>query len=157
MIKLLLVLLLLFNGKNDTVMSENIDMIEFNTVVDTAEYKDKETKKSLLQFKPRYTQLILWKWDEEYCRYNVMHWVILNGEYGEKYDYDIRTVGDIKIITVIRMNILEKPYYKTITFKTKNITYTTTTAGYDSEVLNKKLLEEQHREKPISITIGKIK
>lgn len=154
--KLLLILLCLFNGKNDTIMSEKIDMIEFNTVVDPSEFKDPETKKSLLQFKPRYTQLILWKWDEEYARYNVIHWVILNGEYGEKYDYDIRTVGDIKIVTVIRMNILEKPYYKTIAFKTKNLTYTTTTSAYDPEILNKKLLEEQYREKPISITIGKI-
>lgn len=149
MINILLILLLLFNEKKDTVMSEKIDMLEFNTIVDPAEYKDPETKKSMLQFKPRYTQLIFWKWDEEYCRYNASYWVILHGAYGENYDYNIRKVGDAHIITLIKVGEYSKR--STMSFKTKHITYSTTTSEHDPEVLNKKIFEQHRRQMPISI------
>lgn len=149
MINILLILLLLFNQKKDTIMSEKIDMLEFNTIVDPAEYKDPETKKSMLQFKPRYTQLIFWKWDKQYCRYNVSHWIILSGTYGQNYDYNIRKIDDMHIVTLIKSGEYTKK--STMSFKTKNITHSTTTSEYDPEILNKKLFEQHHREPPILI------
>lgn len=153
----LCILLILYNEKRDTQTYEKIDMIEFNTIMDAKEVKNKDNKERTLEIFPRYTQMILWKWNAEYCRYDAMHWVILKDEYGEKHEYVVRKIGDYHVVTVMRMFTFEKPYHKTLSFKTKNLMYSQTTSESDPERLNKKVLEEQYREKPTSLLIDKTK
>jgi len=154
MIKFLLILLALYSEKKDSPICEKIDMIEFNTVMDCKEIKNKDNKERVLEIFPRYTQMILWRWNEEYVRYEAMHWTILKDEYGYKNEYVVRKVGEYHIVTVMRMFTLNKPYSKTLTFKTKNLIYSQTTSESDPERLNKKVLEEQYRQKPISLIPG---
>jgi hypothetical protein len=132
-------------GSNGRPLSDFVDMIEINTCLEYKEVKDPETKERTTILNPIYTQVIVYNWNAEYCRYEVSSWMILIDSAGPRHDYHVTKHDNIYNLTIYRVNknITNRP--QTITLRSKMFRYTKSLAGDDPERYNQKFLAQHER------------
>lgn len=145
-IKLFLTLcILLSNGSRRNVSFDFVDMIELNTCYQYDTIKDANTKDRQLTTKPLYTQLIIYNWNPQYCRYDIASWMILNDSEGPRYEYHVIKNDNIYSLTIYNVHKDIKRSPQTLIFRSKMFSYTDTMVDNDPERWQQKLLPQHER------------
>lgn len=140
MLKLILTLCLLLSSGSGKIPSDFVDMIEINTNMMYKEIKDPVTKERDVILVPIYTQLIVYNWNPECCRYEVASWMILDDSTGPRYDYEIVKRDNIYTLAIHGVTRNSKNKTRTIILRSKMFQQTKCLAGNDPEKENQKFL-----------------
>lgn len=130
----ILLLLLLCSSGNGFGLSnqspkERVDKVEFNT-----SYIYKVSAGKVV---PQYTQMIIWEWNAEYRRHDIVQFFIIE----DNDNFTLNKIGRIYYISYISADSI------LYNLQTEDIVYTKSWADDDPELENGKLLPPEFRRK----------